>query len=93
MAGSAGLPPIPRRTAANGPPRRAADHTQPALPGRPFSAQKPRAPPLPGINNLTLSVQTGGANGAGPYAAAKGTLHVLTRTLARELAPRSASTP
>jgi 3-oxoacyl-[acyl-carrier protein] reductase len=39
------------------------------------------------INNLTLSVQTGGANGAGPYAAAKGALQVLTRTLARELAP------
>jgi 3-oxoacyl-[acyl-carrier protein] reductase len=40
------------------------------------------------INNLTLSVQTGGANGAGPYAAAKGALQVLTRTLARELAPQ-----
>jgi 3-oxoacyl-[acyl-carrier protein] reductase len=40
------------------------------------------------INNLTLSVQTGGANGAGPYAAAKGALQVLTRTLARELAPK-----
>jgi 3-oxoacyl-[acyl-carrier protein] reductase len=39
------------------------------------------------VNNLTLSVQTGGANGAGPYAAAKGGLQVLTRTLARELAP------
>ncbi|MBV8073029.1 MAG: SDR family oxidoreductase, partial [Acidobacteriaceae bacterium] len=39
------------------------------------------------INNLTLSVQTGGANGAGPYAAAKGALQILTRTLARELAP------
>jgi 3-oxoacyl-[acyl-carrier protein] reductase len=39
------------------------------------------------INNLTLSVQTGGANGAGAYAAAKGALQVLTRTLARELAP------
>ena len=39
------------------------------------------------INNLSLSVQTGGANGAGPYAAAKGGLLVLTRTLARELAP------
>ena len=39
------------------------------------------------VNNLTLSVQTGGANGAGPYAAAKGALQVLTRTLARELAP------
>src|SRR5262249_2838693 len=36
------------------------------------------------INNLTLSVQTGGAGGAGPYAAAKGALQVLTRTLARE---------
>jgi 3-oxoacyl-[acyl-carrier protein] reductase len=39
------------------------------------------------VNNLTLSVQTGGAGGAGPYAAAKGALQVLTRTLARELAP------
>jgi 3-oxoacyl-[acyl-carrier protein] reductase len=40
------------------------------------------------INNLTLSVQTGGAGGAGPYAAAKGALQVLTRTLAKELAPQ-----
>jgi 3-oxoacyl-[acyl-carrier protein] reductase len=40
------------------------------------------------INNLTLSVQTGGSAGAGPYAAAKGALQVLTRTLARELAPQ-----
>src|SRR5947209_1393686 len=40
------------------------------------------------INNLTLSIQTGGSGGAGPYAAAKGALHVLTRTLARELAPQ-----
>lgn len=39
------------------------------------------------INNLSLSVQTGGANGAGPYAVAKGGLMVLTRTLAKELAP------
>lgn len=39
------------------------------------------------VNTLSLSVQTGGANGAGPYAAAKGGLQVLTRTLARELAP------
>src|SRR5262245_47662501 len=39
------------------------------------------------VNNLSLSVQTGGAGGAGPYAAAKGALQVLTRTLARELAP------
>src|SRR6266851_4557597 len=39
------------------------------------------------INNLSLSVQTGGQGGAGPYAAAKGALQVLTRTLARELAP------
>jgi 3-oxoacyl-[acyl-carrier protein] reductase len=38
------------------------------------------------VNNLTLSIQTGGS-GAGPYAAAKGALQVLTRTLARELAP------
>jgi 3-oxoacyl-[acyl-carrier protein] reductase len=39
------------------------------------------------INNLSLSVQTGGSGGAGPYAAAKGALQVLTRTLSRELAP------
>ncbi len=39
------------------------------------------------LNNLSLSVQTGGANGAGPYAIAKGGLQVMTRTLARELAP------
>ncbi len=40
------------------------------------------------INNLTLSVQTGGSSGTGPYAAAKGALQVMTRTLARELAPQ-----
>jgi 3-oxoacyl-[acyl-carrier protein] reductase len=40
------------------------------------------------INNLTLSIQTGGSGGAGVYAAAKGALQVLTRTLARELAPQ-----
>lgn len=40
------------------------------------------------VNNLTLSIQTGGANGAGPYAAAKGALQIMTRTLARELAPQ-----
>jgi 3-oxoacyl-[acyl-carrier protein] reductase len=40
------------------------------------------------INNLSLSVQTGGAGGGGPYAAAKGALQVMTRTLARELAPQ-----
>jgi 3-oxoacyl-[acyl-carrier protein] reductase len=39
------------------------------------------------VNNLTLSIQTGGSGGGGPYAAAKGALQVLTRTLARELAP------
>ncbi len=39
------------------------------------------------VNILTLSIQTGGANGAGPYAAAKGAVQVMTRTLARELAP------
>ncbi len=39
------------------------------------------------VNNLSLAVQTGGANGAGAYAAAKGGLEVFTRTLARELAP------
>ena len=39
------------------------------------------------INIISLSTQTGGANGAGAYAAAKGALQVFTRTLARELAP------
>ena len=39
------------------------------------------------INNLSLSVQTGGSGGAGPYAAAKGALRVFTRTLSKELAP------
>jgi len=39
------------------------------------------------VNNLSLAVQTGGANGAGAYAVAKGGLQVMTRTLARELAP------
>jgi 3-oxoacyl-[acyl-carrier protein] reductase len=39
------------------------------------------------VNNLSLSVQTGGANGAGAYAVAKGGIQVMTRTLARELAP------
>lgn len=40
------------------------------------------------INILSLSVQTGGANGAGAYGIAKGGLQVMTRTLARELAPQ-----
>jgi 3-oxoacyl-[acyl-carrier protein] reductase len=40
------------------------------------------------VNNLTLSVQTGSSSGTGPYAASKGALQVLTRTLARELAPQ-----
>lgn len=39
------------------------------------------------INLLSLSVQTGGANGAGAYAASKGGLMVFTHTLAKELAP------
>ena len=39
------------------------------------------------VNILSLSVQTGGANGGGSYAAAKGGLMVLTHTLAKELAP------
>ncbi|MBM3993284.1 MAG: SDR family oxidoreductase [Planctomycetes bacterium] len=39
------------------------------------------------VNNLTLSIQTGGAGGGGVYAAAKGALQVMTRTLAKELAP------
>lgn len=38
------------------------------------------------INNLSLSVQTGG-QGTGPYVAAKGALQAWTRALARELAP------
>ena len=40
------------------------------------------------VNNLSLAVQTGGANGAGPFAIAKGGLQVMTRTLAKELAPQ-----
>lgn len=40
------------------------------------------------INNLSLSVQTGGSGGGGVYAAAKGALQVMTRTLAKELAPQ-----
>ncbi len=39
------------------------------------------------VNILSLSVQTGGANGGGAYAAAKGSLMVMTHTLAKELAP------
>ncbi|MBI2803604.1 MAG: SDR family oxidoreductase [Planctomycetes bacterium] len=39
------------------------------------------------INNLSLSIQTGGSGGGGIYAAAKAALQSLTRTLARELAP------
>jgi 3-oxoacyl-[acyl-carrier protein] reductase len=39
------------------------------------------------VNLLSLSVQTGGANGAGAYAAGKGSLMVFTHTLAKELAP------
>lgn len=39
------------------------------------------------INNLSLSIQTGGSGGAGAYAIAKGGLQVMTRTLARELSP------
>ncbi len=39
------------------------------------------------INNLSLSVQTGGSGGGGVYAAAKGALQVMTRALAKELAP------
>ena len=40
------------------------------------------------VNILSLSVQTGGANGAGAYAAGKGSLMVFTHTLAKELAPQ-----
>jgi 3-oxoacyl-[acyl-carrier protein] reductase len=40
------------------------------------------------VNNLSLSVQTGGSGGGGVYAAAKGALQVMTRTLAKELAPQ-----
>jgi 3-oxoacyl-[acyl-carrier protein] reductase len=39
------------------------------------------------VNNLSLSVQTGG-QGTGPYVAAKGALQAFTRSLARELAPQ-----
>jgi 3-oxoacyl-[acyl-carrier protein] reductase len=39
------------------------------------------------VNLLSLSVQTGGANGAGAYAAPKGGLMVFAHTLAKELAP------
>jgi 3-oxoacyl-[acyl-carrier protein] reductase len=39
------------------------------------------------VNNLTLSIQTGGSGGGGVYAAAKGALQVMTRTLSKELAP------
>ncbi|MEQ1485815.1 SDR family NAD(P)-dependent oxidoreductase [Methyloglobulus sp.] len=39
------------------------------------------------VNLLSLSIQTGGANGAGAYAAPKGGLMVFTHTLAKELAP------
>ena len=39
------------------------------------------------VNIISLSTQTGGANGAGAYAAAKGGMAVFTRTLAKELAP------
>lgn len=39
------------------------------------------------VNILSLSVQTGGANGAGAYAAGKGAMMILTHTLAKELAP------
>jgi len=39
------------------------------------------------VNMLSLSIQTGGANGGGAYAAAKGGLMVFTHTLAKELAP------
>ena len=42
---------------------------------------------IEGGRRLRGTVQTGGANGAGAYAAAKGGLQVFTRTLARELAP------
>ena len=39
------------------------------------------------VNILSLSMQSGGTNGAGAYAVGKGGLHIFTRTLARELAP------
>lgn len=39
------------------------------------------------VNNLSLSVFTGGSGGGGVYALAKGAVQVMTRTLARELAP------
>ena len=40
------------------------------------------------VNNLSLSVQTGGSGGGGIYGSAKGALLALTRTMARELAPK-----
>jgi 3-oxoacyl-[acyl-carrier protein] reductase len=39
------------------------------------------------VNICSLSMQSGGTNGAGAYAVAKGALHIFTRTLARELGP------
>ena len=39
------------------------------------------------LNIVSLSMQSGGTNGAGAYAVAKGALHIFTRTLARELGP------
>ena len=45
------------------------------------------------INNLSLSVQTGGSGGGGPYAAAKGALMVMTRTLARSWPRTCGPTP
>src|SRR5262249_61839607 len=40
------------------------------------------------VNNLSLSVQTGGAGGAGPDAAVQGALQSVNRTPAPPLAPR-----
>ena len=39
------------------------------------------------VNIASASMQSGGTSGAGAYAAAKGALHIFTRTLAKELAP------
>ncbi len=39
------------------------------------------------VNIVSASMQSGGTFGAGPYAVAKGALHVFTRTLAKEYGP------
>lgn len=39
------------------------------------------------VNMVSASMQSGGTSGAGAYAAAKGALHIFTRTLAKECGP------